>query len=152
MLTQNAPAIEIDETGITVHHLRIEYPTARQYLTTFEEAQRAEVVGQAASLGLRCLQAGISNGSVIAMTDQLQTAAKAASENVNAATQTLERSLKALVDRYCSEDGVLANNLRKIGGEALDPDNAEMVVRLRERISKDMQIVSSRSPSSSETR
>ena len=141
MLTQHAPAIEIDETGITVNYLRIEDPTAREYLATFEEAQRAEVVGQAASLGLRCLQAGISNGSVIAMTDQLQTAAKAATENVNAATQTLERSLKALVDRYCSEDGVLANNLRKIGGEALDPDKAEMVVRLRERIAKDMQIV-----------
>ena len=135
------PTLSIDEIGIVVQSLRIEDPTAVHYLKTLEESQRLEMFTQAAILGLHCLQAGIGNGTVIAMTDQVQAAAKAAGDHVNAATQTMQRTIEMLVTRYCAEDGVLATNFRKVGSEAFDPDKAASLVQFRKRISSDMQLV-----------
>lgn len=136
-----APVVEIDATGITARNVRLQDRPAAEFLSSFEEEHRGNVLIQGAILGLHSLQAGVSNGTVIAMTDQVQAAAKAAGDHVDAATQAMQRTITTIVERYCAEDGVIATNLRKVGSEVLDPDKAETLVRLRERIGKDIQLV-----------
>ncbi len=138
---EEAPAVILDETAIYINGVRIEDRASRQFIAGVPEQQRVDTIVRATLLGIHLLETSSANGTVIAMTDQVQAAAKAAGEHVNNATQAMQRTLQMIVDRYCAEDGVLAQNLKKVGGEALDPDKAETLVKLRERIGKDIRLV-----------